>query len=202
MKPEATVFVGNLTHMASEEDIKRFFEEVGPTKDMRLPTDKDTGRRRGYGFVEMADAELAEAARRHLNGRELKGRAVRIDLSNDAKAERGEAKERPTHSSHATTNAAVSTTTTSGRGKKREHREEAEDDGTAESANELIGRKLNELSTKQLFDLLRQVKTLAESDFMKARQILLANPQLTQVLHASCLIHASSGTAFVFLPIT
>lgn len=129
--------------------MRGLMEEVGPITEMRLVTDKDSGKRRGYGFVEFADRELAEAARKHLNGRELRGRTVRIDLSNEAKQAQADG---------------------GARGEQ----------GGAMTA-EAIGRKLSEMTFQQLFDLLRQVKMMADNDFAKARTLLLNNPQLTQV---------------------
>ena len=189
MRAECTVFVGNLSQAATEEEINEFFEEVAPPKELRLPTEKDSGRRRGYGFVEMADPQLAEAARRHLHGRELKGKSVRIDLSNDAKAAHGE----PSGPS----SKASSGPPSRNKAPKKE-REEEHDAEPSDASTDAIARKLSELNTKQLFDLLRQVKSLAESDFLKARQMLSSNPQLTQVLPRSCPILDTSPLIICF----
>ena len=79
-----TLYVGNLPFSASEEEIRQHFGQHGTVLAVRLVTDRETGRPRGFGFVEMEDAG-ADAAMNALNGVELGGRPLRI---NEAK-ERG-----------------------------------------------------------------------------------------------------------------
>lgn len=73
------IFVGNLSFGSTEDDVRSMFEAYGTVDRVSIVTDRDTGRARGFGFVEMsvdADAEKAIAA---LNGRELNGRALNIN---------------------------------------------------------------------------------------------------------------------------
>lgn len=73
------IFVGNLSFGSTEDDVRSMFEAYGTVDRVSIVTDRDTGRARGFGFVEMsvdADAERAIAA---LNGRELNGRALNIN---------------------------------------------------------------------------------------------------------------------------
>ena len=53
-----TIYVGNLSYQASEDDVNEVFSDFGSVKRVQLPTDRETGRKRGFGFVEMsADSE-------------------------------------------------------------------------------------------------------------------------------------------------
>ena len=81
-----TIYVGNLPFNSSEMDIRDVFEQHGPVHSVKLITDRDTGRSRGFGFVEMDD-ENVDAAVKALNGTDLGGRSLRV---NEAK-ERGTA---------------------------------------------------------------------------------------------------------------
>ena len=75
------VFVGNISFDTTEEMVRDVFAEVGPVVAVRLVNSKDSGKPKGYGFVEFADMATAESAVRHLNGRELAGRALRVDFA-------------------------------------------------------------------------------------------------------------------------
>jgi len=73
-----TIYVGNLAFSANEGDVRVLFERHGKVDSVKLINDRETGRPRGFGFVEMpsADAQTAIAA---LNGYEMSGRALRIN---------------------------------------------------------------------------------------------------------------------------
>jgi RNA recognition motif-containing protein len=73
------IFVGNLAYTATEEDVRQLFEGYGVVDTVRLATDRDTGRPRGFGFVEMPDATEAQAAIDGLNGTSLGGRQLTIN---------------------------------------------------------------------------------------------------------------------------
>ena len=73
------IFVGNLSFDATEESVRAMFEAYGTVDRVNIVTDRDTGRARGFGFVEMsvnADADRAIAA---LNGKDLGGRTLNIN---------------------------------------------------------------------------------------------------------------------------
>ncbi|GAB6020256.1 Cleavage stimulation factor subunit 2 [Chamberlinius hualienensis] len=75
-----SVYVGNISYGATEDQLRDIFSEVGPVINFRLMYDRQTGRPRGYGFCEFQDAEAPLVAVRNLNGFELNGRALRVDL--------------------------------------------------------------------------------------------------------------------------
>lgn len=73
-----SIYVGNLPFSATEDEVRSLFEAYGEVASVKLISDRDTGRPRGFGFVEMADGE-ADAAIRELNGKDMGGRALRIN---------------------------------------------------------------------------------------------------------------------------
>jgi len=77
-KEEVKLYVGNLSFDTRDEDIKRMFEEYGTVSDCFMPTDRDTGKVRGFCFVTMPSAD-AEAACNKLNGQDVDGRALRVN---------------------------------------------------------------------------------------------------------------------------
>lgn len=82
------IFVGNLSFGATEEAVRALFEEFGTVDRVSVVTDRDTGRARGFGFVEMSVNAEAERAIAALNGRELDGRALNVNEARP-KEERG-----------------------------------------------------------------------------------------------------------------
>ncbi|HKE28784.1 MAG TPA: RNA-binding protein [Bryobacteraceae bacterium] len=73
------IFVGNLAFAATESSIRSLFEPYGNVERVNVVTDRDTGRSRGFAFVEMSDDAEAERAIAALNGTELDGRALNIN---------------------------------------------------------------------------------------------------------------------------
>jgi cold-inducible RNA-binding protein len=77
------LYVGNLTFDTTTADLERLFGEHGQVTKAQVITDRDTGRSRGFGFVEMASAEAAEAAISSLNGRDVDGRQLTVNPAKD-----------------------------------------------------------------------------------------------------------------------
>src|SRR5579864_3394299 len=73
------IFVGNLDFGATEESIRTAFEAYGTVERVSLMTDRDTGRSRGFAFVEMTDSEEADKAINALNGSNVGGRALNVN---------------------------------------------------------------------------------------------------------------------------
>ena len=74
-----TIYVGNLSYQASEEDLREVFAEYGTVSRVMLPTDRETGRMRGFAFVEMAEEAEEESAISSLDGAEWMGRRLRVN---------------------------------------------------------------------------------------------------------------------------
>ena len=71
--------VGNLSYRTEQESLHSLFAQYGEVISAQIVTDRDTGRSRGFGFVEFADQESAEKATRELNGTELDGRNLKVN---------------------------------------------------------------------------------------------------------------------------
>ena len=74
-----SIFVGNLPFRAEQEDVTELFAQFGEVVNCALPLERDTGRKRGFAFVEMSDDAAEEAAIEGLQGAELMGRPLRIN---------------------------------------------------------------------------------------------------------------------------
>ena len=77
--PFVSIFVGNLPFRAEQEDVIELFTRFGDVVNCSLPLERDTGRKRGFAFVEMADDEMESRAIEGLQGTELMGRPLRIN---------------------------------------------------------------------------------------------------------------------------
>ncbi len=73
------LFVGNLPYSSTDQDLQQLFARCGVVSSARVITDFDTGRSKGYGFVEMATGEEAEKAIRELNNSTLGGRTIVVN---------------------------------------------------------------------------------------------------------------------------
>lgn len=78
----AKLFIGNLSNETSSAELSTLFSQVGTVESCQLITDRDTGRSKGFGFIEMNSKESADAAKEKFNGQDLHGRALKV---NDAK---------------------------------------------------------------------------------------------------------------------
>jgi RNA recognition motif-containing protein len=73
------IFVGNLSFNTGEDELRQAFESYGQVDRVSIMTDRDTGRSRGFGFVEMASAEDGEKAIAALNGAQIGGRTINVN---------------------------------------------------------------------------------------------------------------------------
>lgn len=74
-----TIYIGNLSYRATEEDLRQVFQEYGTIKRVVLPTDRETGRMRGFAFVEMDEDAQEDAAISELDGADWMGRQLRVN---------------------------------------------------------------------------------------------------------------------------
>ncbi|MBN1290061.1 MAG: RNA-binding protein [Actinobacteria bacterium] len=73
------IYVGNLSYSTGEEDIRAAFSEFGTIDSVAVITDRNTGRSKGFGFVEMNDDSEAKAAIEGMNGKDLDGRNLNVN---------------------------------------------------------------------------------------------------------------------------
>jgi len=76
------IYVGNLPFSATEEAVRALFAQHGTVESVALPADRDTGRPRGFGFVEMSATDAARAIQ-NLNGQEMGGRNLKVNEAQD-----------------------------------------------------------------------------------------------------------------------
>lgn len=79
------IFVGSLPYRLEEADLKELFEAYGEVSSVKLITDRETGRSKGFGFVEMPDDATALKAISGLNGTEVSGRAIAVSQAEERK---------------------------------------------------------------------------------------------------------------------
>jgi len=76
------IYVGNLPFSATEDAVRELFAQHGTVESVALPTDRDTGQKRGFGFVEMARQDAARAIQ-SLNGQQMDGRTLKVNEAQD-----------------------------------------------------------------------------------------------------------------------
>jgi RNA recognition motif-containing protein len=75
------IYTGNLAYEVTEDELKQAFEAFGKVETVRIIKDNDTGRSKGFGFVEMPDNAEAQAAIDGLNDKELKGKTMKVNTA-------------------------------------------------------------------------------------------------------------------------
>jgi RNA recognition motif-containing protein len=91
------LFIGNLSYEATDAELREHFAAVGQPSQVVLPVDRETGRPRGFAFVEFADRGIAEEAIRRLNGQPFRGRPLAVSEARP-REERGPSAPRPSES--------------------------------------------------------------------------------------------------------
>lgn len=87
-----TIYVGNLSYQATEDDLRSVFADYGTVKRVVLPTDRETGRMRGFAFVEMTEDAQEDSAISELDGAEWMGRQLRVNKARPREDDRSVAK--------------------------------------------------------------------------------------------------------------
>jgi RNA recognition motif-containing protein len=84
-----TIYVGNLSYQATEDDLKEVFSDYGTVKRVVLPADRETGRMRGFAFVEMSEDAQEDAAITELDGADWMGRQLKVNKAKPKEDNRG-----------------------------------------------------------------------------------------------------------------
>ena len=74
------IFVGNLNFDVTEEELKEAFKDFGPIEKVKIPTDRQTGRSRGFAFIDLGSASANEVIEK-MDGKELRGRTLRVSVA-------------------------------------------------------------------------------------------------------------------------
>ncbi|KAL5120983.1 hypothetical protein ACEQ8H_001171 [Pleosporales sp. CAS-2024a] len=191
-KAGRVVFIGNIPYGGTEELIIETLGRVGQVNNFRLVYDKETGRPKGFGFAEFADADAAASAVRNLNDHEIMGRKLRVDWSNDNGAGDNAPAGPVAHGQAPYMNPAVN-------GQAPEPAQAAQPSvlpplppGVDLPPNltcpDAISRTLSTLPPPQLLDILSQMKGLVMTDPAKATELLRQAPQLAYAIFQSLLL--------------
>lgn len=160
-KQARSVFVGNIPHGTTEEQMKDIFSTVGTVLSFRIVYDRETGNPKGYGFAEYSDIEMAQSAIRNLNGYEFSGRTLRVDKASSQADEL-----RMIHQQ------------SGGPPVENPYGENVASD----KAPEAISRAVASLPPEQMYEFMKQMKLCIQNNMNEARTMLLNNPQLAYAL--------------------
>lgn len=75
------IYVGNLPYSIGDKELENLFSEFGAVSDSKIISDRDTGRSKGFGFVEMSNQAEGEEAIKQLDGKEIEGRNIKVNVA-------------------------------------------------------------------------------------------------------------------------
>jgi RNA recognition motif-containing protein len=75
------IYVGNLPYSVGDADLEKLFSPFGAVSESKIISDRDTGRSKGFGFVEMANQAEGEEAIKQLDGKEMEGRNIKVNVA-------------------------------------------------------------------------------------------------------------------------
>jgi len=163
------IFVGNLAFNTTEEQLHQTFSEIGRVIKVRLVTDVETGKPRGFAFVEFEDPQAALSAIRNMNEYELNGRRLRVNFSNSSHLEALASKLGMDLSQHQTQR---SSSSSSNNATQQTH-------GAGTNA---VADSLKSMSKGEMYDIVAKMKEIADRDPDEARRLLAGHPQLPEAM--------------------
>ncbi|KAL1597274.1 hypothetical protein SLS60_008858 [Paraconiothyrium brasiliense] len=182
-KAGRVVFIGNIPYGGNEEIIIETLGRVGQVLNFRLVYDKETGRPKGFGFAEFADADSAASAVRNLNDHELMGRKLRVDWSND----NGAGDNAPANIS-APINGQPDVAAAAPQSSALPPLPPGAELAPNLSCPDSISLTLNTLPPPQLLDIISQMKGLVMTEPAKATEVFRQAPQLAYAIFQALLL--------------
>eukprot|EP00531_Pseudo-nitzschia_arenysensis_P018930 CAMPEP_0116138606 /NCGR_PEP_ID=MMETSP0329-20121206/12869_1 /TAXON_ID=697910 /ORGANISM="Pseudo-nitzschia arenysensis, Strain B593" /LENGTH=341 /DNA_ID=CAMNT_0003633595 /DNA_START=183 /DNA_END=1208 /DNA_ORIENTATION=+ len=161
------IFVGNLAFNTTEEQLHQTFSEIGRVIKVRLVTDVETGKPRGFAFVEFEDPQAALSAIRNMNEYELNGRRLRVNFSNSSHLEALAGKLGMDLSQTQRSSGSSGSNAT-------QHAHSAGTNAVADS--------LKSMSKGEMYDVVEKMKEIADRDPDEARRLLAGHPQLPEAM--------------------
>lgn len=152
----SSILIRNVLFTATEEEVIRLLEQVGPVVKFRFMRDKKTGKHKGYGICEFRDSSLAESAVRNLNNKNFQGRPLHVCLTN-----------REGKSSAGSRQSAPSTLVT---------------ETTPHNSVEIIMKIVKSMTRSELIQVLSETKKLATQNPLAAKRLLQESPPLAMAL--------------------
>eukprot|EP00979_Chaetoceros_neogracilis_P014518 scaffold4680_cov163-Chaetoceros_neogracile.AAC.6 len=175
------IFVGNLAFATTEEQIQQVFTEIGRIVKVRMVSDLETGKPRGFAFVEFEDPQAALSAIRNMNDYELNGRRLRVNFSNSSHLETlagqlGMDMSKKDGNVNIVPNmggSSVPSTAGGGAAVPMQH---------ADIGTQAVANALRNMSKGEMYDVVAKLKQIADSDPDEARKIISGHPQLPEAL--------------------
>ena len=167
--PKNDIFVGNLAFNTTEEQLLQAFSEIGRVLNVRLVTDIETGKPRGFAFVEFEDPQAALSAIRNMNDYELNGRRLRVNFSNSSHLEvlAGKLGMDLSHQTQRSTNKGGSS---------------AAGPGASGAGTSVVADALKGFSKGEAYDVIAKLKETLDRDPDEARRLISGHPQLPEAL--------------------
>ena len=154
-----TVFIGNLSYDGTEDELRSLFAQMGPISTLRVVVDRETGKRKGFAFLEFFDPDTAQRAMHELNGVDFYGRALRVSIA-EQDTKHGDS------------------SSTAGAASRKRKGGPAGPPGSDRVASMIAGT-----ANAQLFELLQQAKALAAHQPHDLLALLEHQPHLLRALH-------------------
>lgn len=162
--PSRVIYVGSIPYDQTEEQILDIFRSVGPVANFRLVFDKETGKSKGFGFVEYHDAETASSAVRNLNNYQIGTRNLKVDFS------------------HETSITAPSLLPSSYTDVNLPALPAGIPPPQGMSAHDAINKTLMTLTRDQMLDIILDLKKMSQKNPSLARELFNASPQLSYMI--------------------
>lgn len=168
------VFVGNLAFSTTEEQLYQAFSEIGRIVKVRMVSDLETGKPRGFAFIEFEDPQAALSAIRNMNEYEINGRRIRVNFSNSS------------HLEQLAGQLGMDLSHVGAGGQKG--KDKTDDKGAgAGGAGGVAGSKavatsLKRMNKGEMYDVVAKLKEISDSDPDEARKLLTQHPQLPEAI--------------------
>eukprot|EP00559_Dactyliosolen_fragilissimus_P001840 CAMPEP_0184864556 /NCGR_PEP_ID=MMETSP0580-20130426/15389_1 /TAXON_ID=1118495 /ORGANISM="Dactyliosolen fragilissimus" /LENGTH=506 /DNA_ID=CAMNT_0027363407 /DNA_START=34 /DNA_END=1554 /DNA_ORIENTATION=- len=176
------IFVGNLAFSTTEEQLHQAFSELGRIIKVRMVNDLETGKPRGFAFIEFEDPQVALSAIRNMNDYELNGRKIRVNFSNSSHLETLAGKlgmDMGKAQSSITPNQMDASSGLGMQGSSSSSMKAMGDMGT-----QAVADALKSMNKGEMYDIIKKLKDIADRDPDEARKIISAHPQLPEaILH-------------------
>ena len=172
--------IGNIPFSLSEEQIVQILGNAGQVVRFRLISNPETGKPRGYGFADFADADSAASAVRNLNGYEISGRKIRVDWPTE--------KDQPGQQDHPQHQPDLPQQQQAPPPTALPPLPPGADLPPNLKATDVISQTLNQLPPAQLLDVLTQMKAMAISEPARATELLKAAPQLSYAIFQALIL--------------
>lgn len=163
------IFVGNLAFNTTEDQLHQAFSELGRIIKVRMVTDQDTGKPRGFAFIEFEDPQAALSAIRNMNDYELNGRRIRVNFSNSSHLEQLAGKLGMDMSAHT-------------QARQQAAANKAAASAVAEVGTVAVSDSLKAMGKGEMYDIIKQLKEVADKDPDEARKLLCGHPQLPEAV--------------------